>query len=99
LAIAIEFDHVGCGWSWATKQGRISVSDTLRDNYPWLAELEARERAIAIVQTEAAYAAGFLRNLASVIRENGLDDAYVDDCEAVGKRLEEAIAKAMERGK
>jgi len=75
------------------------MNDNLRDNYPWLAELEARERAIAIVQTEAAYAAGFLRNLASVIRESGPDDVYADDCEAVGKRLEEAVAKAMGRGK
>jgi hypothetical protein len=50
-----------------------TMNDNFRDNYPWLAELEARERAIAIVQTEAAYAAGFLRNLASVIRESGSD--------------------------
>lgn len=72
------------------------MSDSLRDNYPWLAALEARERAIAIVQTEAAYAAGYLRNLAISLYEQGLDD-QAKDCEAVGKRIEEAIAKAMER--
>ena len=50
------------------------MNDNLRDNYPWLAELEARERAIAIVQTEAAYAAGYLRNLARYLYEQDLDD-------------------------
>jgi hypothetical protein len=72
------------------------VSDTLRDNYPWLAE--ERERAIAIVPTEAAYAAGYLRNLANYLYDQSLDD-QAKDCEAVGKRLEEAVAKAMGRGK
>jgi hypothetical protein len=72
------------------------VNNNLRDNYPWLAALEARERAIAIVQTEAAYAAGYLRNLAIYLYEQGLDD-QAKDCEAVVKRLEDAIAKAMER--
>ena len=74
------------------------MNDNLRDNYPWLAELEARERAIAIVQTEAAYAAGYLRNLARYLCDQSLDD-QAEDCEAVGKRLEDAIAKAMGRGK
>ena len=74
------------------------MNNSLRDNYPWLAELEARERAIAIVQTEAAYAAGYLRNLASYLENENLDAPAVD-CKAVGERLEAAIAKAMERGK
>jgi hypothetical protein len=74
------------------------VNNSLRDNYPWLAELEARERAIAIVQTEAAYAAGYLRNLALYLHQENLDD-QANDCEAVGKRLEDAVAKAMGRGK
>ena len=81
-----------------SETGRKALSDSLRDSYPWLAELEARERAVAIVQTEAAYAAGYLRNLAKVLE--GTDcDFYAEDCEAVGKRLEAAIEKAMERGK
>jgi hypothetical protein len=75
-----------------------TMNDNLRDSYPWLAELEARERAIAIVQTEAAYAAGYLRNLAIYLYEQSLDD-QAKDCEVVGKRLEDAIAKAMARGK
>jgi hypothetical protein len=77
---------------------RSTVNNSLRDNYPWLAELEARERAIAIVQTEAAYAAGYLRNLANYLENENLDAPAVD-CKAVGERLEAAIAKAMERGK
>ena len=74
------------------------MNNSLRDNYPWLAELEARERAIAIVQTEAAYAAGFLRNLALYLEEQSFD-VQANECQAVGKRLEEAVAKAMGRGK
>jgi hypothetical protein len=69
---------------------------TLHDNYPWLVALEARERAIAVVQAEASYAAGYLRNLAIHLSEAGLDE-QAEDCRAVGKRLEDAIAKAMER--
>jgi len=77
------------------------MNNSLRDNYPWLAELEARERAIAIVQTEAAYAAGYLRNVATVLCDGEVTnfEPYGNECEAVGKRLEDAIAKAMERGK
>ena len=74
------------------------MNNSLRDNYPWLAELEARERAIAIVQTEAAYAAGYLRNLAHYLDDQQFE-AQAEDCRAVGKRLEDAIAKAMGRGK
>ena len=74
------------------------MNNSLRDNYPWLAELETRERAIAIVQTEAAYAAGFLRNLALYLEEQNYDD-QAKEYQAVGKRLEDAVAKAMGRGK
>ena len=78
--------------------GRKALSDSLRDNYPWLAELEARERAIAIVQTEAAYAAGFLRTLAHDLEERELKKQAIE-CRSIGDRLEDAIEKAMERGK
>jgi len=70
---------------------------TLHDNYPWLVALEARERAIAVVQTEASYAAGYLRQLAIQLSQFEGLETQADDCKEVGERLEEAIEKAMER--